>query len=654
MKKIACLILAIIFSFALSGCPDDAAAPKQETPVDPPSPDEKTYLKIENKTQYAVNVYINDPPLYEIPPELLRNVPAKGSAQWELQPTQEGQNGETLYFEYLIPIGSTTVPFYPRNTENIKVKKLEAGKVNVQEAPALGAAQTNSVFVLIKNNTKDTIWFEERLSGSLSSTKYPFGSSSRDIPALGDAVYVFGGNTIGPNTVSLKNCSIGDNTRRDFRDITLEKGVVYTFIYDGKNEPGLFLTEPFDPAMTRKIWSMPTRYMQIGKQKTRRSPAEGIVILGRLLYETDAGEVSRGYFALVNQYGELTAERFFQLPNNPVISFMDVHERENGDFIIAYLAEYEAEAKFFLMCYTSAGITKWQVDCGANLPAYFDPDNYYLEYSCIAEKDGKTFGLGGEIWDYRDDGDYTAAIVTEVKENAAGTGASLSWSSPYISDFIPYADDGVVILSVRRCKGLVYNKKQDAYIAVEFFADEKKEEGLYTILSAADGEVTGRNDPKEYEQFGFLGISEAADKYYVYGEYLDINGKYSAAALRFNSDMSRDAGFPAVYVPSDLGDTEFKDCINDDAKVIFAGKINSGGAWKPWTYAIDKNTGKKIWENIYDNSGYDTIWSIGKNSIGTFQMELYNNVSGASLVVNTDLLGRISGERKAAIPRIGD
>jgi len=652
MKKIACLILAIIFSFALSACPDDTPAPNQGQP-EPPSPDGKTYLKIENKTQYAVNVYINDPPLYDIPPELLRNVPANGSAQWELQPTQEGQNGDTLYFEYLIPIGSATIPFYSGNTENIKVKKLEAGKVNVQEAPALGSARTNSIFVLIKNNTTDTIWFEERLSSSLSSIKYPFGSSSRDIPALGDAVFVFGSKITGSNSASLKNCSVGDNTRRNFQDITLEKGAVYTFIYDGKNDPGLFLIEPFDPAMTRKIWSMPTRYMQI-EQKTRRSPAEGIVILGRMLYETDAGGVSRGYFALVNQYGELTTERFFSLPDNPVISFMDVHERENGDFIIAYLAEYETESGFFLMCYTSDGITKWQLDCGANLPASFDPGNYYLEYSHIAEKDSKTFGLGGEIWDYRDDGGYVAAIVTEVKENAPGTGASLSWNSPYISDFVPYDDDGVVILSVRRCKGLVYNKKQDSYIAVEFFANEKKEEGLYTILRAADGAVTGKNDPKEYEQFGFLGISEAGDKYYVYGEFLDINGKYSAAALRFNSDMTLDSSFLAVYVPSDLGDTEFKSCINDDRKVIFAGAINTGGAWKPWTYAIDKNTGKKIWENVYDNSGYDTIWSIGKNSIGTLQMELYNNVSGASLIVNTDLLGRISGERKAAIPRNRD
>jgi hypothetical protein len=656
MKKNAYLILVIILSFAVSGCPNDTDAPNQKQP-EIPSSDGKTYLKIENKTQYAVNVYINDPPLYDIPAELLRQVPANGSAQWELHPTQEGQNGETLYFEYLIPIGSTTVPFYPNNIENVKLKKLEAGKVNVQETPALGSAQTNSAFVLIKNNTKDSIWFEERFSGSLSSVKYPFGSSNRDIPGLGDAVFVFGGNTIGSNTASLGNCSIGDNTRRNFPNITLEKGAVYTFIYDGKNDPGLFLTEPFDPGVIKKIWYMPVyvadKYWQMGKQKTRRNPADGIVVLGSLHSEPGADEGSSGYFALVNQYGEVQAERLFKLPNNPVIYFLDVHERENGDFIIAYLAEYEAESKLFLMCYTSGGITKWQVDCGANLPSSFTPGNFYLEYSYIAEKDSKTFGLGGEIWDYRDDGDYTAAIVTEVKENAAGTGAFLSWNSPYISNFISYASDGVVI-SARRCKGLVYNKRQDYYIAIEFFAKDKNEEGVYTILRASDGAVAGQNAPKEYDKFGFLGISEAGDKYYVYGEYIDVNGKYSAAALRFNSDMANDTSFPAVIVPSDLGDTEFKDCINDNTKVIFAGAINTGGVRKPWTYAIDKNTGNKLWENVYDNSGYNTIWSIGRNSIGTLQMELYSNVTGASLIVNTDLLGRISGEMKAAIPRIGE
>jgi hypothetical protein len=644
------IIIGLLVIFIFLACPDNSQPTSDPTPG--PSPDGRTYLKIENTTQYAVNVYINDPPLYNTPTGTLRMVPAKSSGQWELQPTEEGKNGETLYFEYLIPIGSTTVPYYPRNTENIKLKKLEAGKVNTQEVPALGSAQTDSAFVLIKNNSNDTIWFEQGLSDGVSSTKYPFGSSNRDIPARRDAVFVFGSDV-----ASLRNCTIGNTTRLNFPNIQLSKGYVYTFIYDGINNPSLFLMESFDPDMAKNIWSMPTSYkigqfLQIGKQRVRRNPSDGIVVLGRLDYNYGVGINSRAYFALVNQYGEVTTERIFNLPNDPIISFLEVHERATGDFIISYVASYETENKLFLMCYTQNGVTKWQIELNEKVFSSFDPDSWYIEGTYIAEKDNKTFAIGGVIQERRQDGWHYAAFVTEVKENTLGTDASVSWANPYISDFTLFKDDGVVILSIRQCQGLVYNAAQDAYIVIELFAENKKEEGIYRILKAADGSIIGQNLLGEFTRFGFMGIHQDGDRYYVYGEYLDINEKYSAVALGFKSDMTLDPNFSTVFIPSDTGYSEFDACDSDSFKIVFAGKIYNGNRWIPWTYAVEKTTGSKLWENVYDDVDYNVIWNMDINSIGTLQLEFWDSdYTGSSLLVSTDFFGKISGERKAPIPR---
>jgi len=650
MFKKCSIIIGLLVIFIFLACPNDPE-PISEPPSEP-SQDGKTYLKIENKTQFAVNVYINDPPLYNAPAETLRKVPAGGSEQWELQPTAEGKNGETLYFEYLIPVGSTTVPFYPRNTENVKLKKLEAGMVNIQEVPALGSAKTDSSYVLIKNNTNDKIWVEEGLNGGVSFTKYPFGSSTRDVDAWGDAVYVFGSDV-----TSLQNFTIGNTSRKSFSNTTLIKGYVYTFIFDGKNNPGLFLMEPFDPDMAKKIWSVPTstnigKYMRMGKQRVRRNPSDGIVVLGCLDYSQGIGINSRAYFALVNQYGEVTTERIFSLPNDPVIAFLEVHERANGDFIISYLATYEAEEKMFVMCYTQNGITKWQVELKEQAFSFFDPASFYIEVTHIAEKDNKTFAIGGTIQEEHQDGYYNAVFVTEVKENALGTDATISWANPYISDFTLFEDDGTVILSTQQCKGLVYNAAQDAYIVIELSAKNKKEEGVYRILSASNGSIISKNSPGEFSGFGFMGIHQDENRYYVFGEYLDQNGKYSAAALSFKFDMTLDPNFTTVFVPSDSGFSEFDACVSDKYKLAFAGKIYNGNKWLPWTYAVDKTNGTKLWENVYDDVDYNEIWNMDINSIGTLQLEFWDwEYTGSSLLVSTDLLGKISGEKKAAIPR---
>jgi hypothetical protein len=656
LHNAAGLALLVLFLVACEMPSGDSSGNQQP---DTPSSDNKTYLKIVNDTDYAVNVYINDPPLYANTPDTIRQTPPNSSAQWELQPTAAGSNGETLYFEYLIPVGSgITVPYYSSNPENIKIKKLEEGKINSQDVPSLTSASTESIFVLIHNDTGNPIWMQQGVY-----TKNPYGSTVRDIPGGEGRVYVFD-----KTVTSLGGFTIGDLTRKQFPATTLQPGRIYSFIYDGTSV-SLISESHFDIDAQRKTWSIPTRassgqYLYMGKQKLRRDPSKGSILLGRLQYDPDVKENTAGYFALLDGYGNVTSERMFTLIDNgkkaDTIYFFDVVESASGSFIITYQAEYNIETdddyyvKTYIMSMTSAGITRWRLCFNDAVDAVLDCE-YDLNLGYIAEKDTRTFGVGGTVTKYDDFGvQYTAAFVTEVQENTTGMDASFTWENPYISNFIDY-DPGIddATVSERGCWGLVYDSALNAYISVEFYAHNRMDNGIYTILDSSDGSVIRGSGPTEFYRFGFLGINRVNDKYYVYGEYVDPNGKYSAFIIRFNENMTMDTGFQPILIPSDYGDAYFRSSTADDTKVIFGGTISTIEKFEvPWTYAIDINTGSKLWEKIYTDLDYNIVWNLEMNSIGSVQLELYDwEVTDGSLIASTDLLGGVKQQYNEAIPR---
>jgi len=114
--------------------------------IDPDIPisDNKTYIKFINPTGYAVNVYVNNRPVTYLPPFGDVSIPAGGEKQFEISPSAEGINGDTFYFEYLIPVGSITIPFHEyNNTNNVRVFKVEKEIVNILNIPDLVSTSTN-------------------------------------------------------------------------------------------------------------------------------------------------------------------------------------------------------------------------------------------------------------------------------------------------------------------------------------------------------------------------------------------------------------------------------------------------------------------------------------------------------------------------------
>jgi uncharacterized repeat protein (TIGR02543 family) len=632
IKKIAVIIFCIFSMIAVScKMPNNHSSDEQDVP----SPDNKTYVGFNNPTDFNVKVYVDTPPKSDTDSSFA-DVRPKGYSEFEISPSAPGSNGSTFYFEYLIPIGTVTIPYY--DYTNIRIKEIKDQMVNKLDIPALTNNATTSKFLVIENASNMDIWVQDG-----STPLLPYGQPNREILAGENGVFV-----LPQNTTILSNYTVGGvNNRKNIPTTTVQPGIIYVFKYD-VNSVSLYSENHFNFNDRKKIWSIPTstspgQYLLMGKQKLRRNPNDGIVIVGTLKYNINSFENSSAYFALLDQYGEVTRERAFSLQGSPSVRLDEVHERQNGNFLISYFAEFNVDtddyySKTYLMCITPDGTTRWQLDFSESLSPDFDPDNCKLRIRYIVEKDNKTFAIGAEFWD----GDYSASFVTEVKENVAGNGASFSWPQHYISDFADY----------RYCTGLVYNSALDAYITVDLFNENGQLEGIYRVFKATDGSIIKKNAAREYERFNFVGMSQVGDKYYIFGEYLDINGEYSASILRFNADMTLDINFDPILIHTDDGDAYFWSCDSDDKKVVFAGTIAvSGKDEVPWTYAIDRNTGVKLWENIYDDLDYNIVWNVEINSIGTLQLELYDWDTESSLIASTDLFGRISSERKAPIPR---
>ncbi|GBU28852.1 hypothetical protein R84B8_02414 [Treponema sp. R8-4-B8] len=225
MVKAIHILICLHVILAITACNNDIESNN-------PSKDWKTYLKINNDTEYAVNVYIDIPPLFDMAPENKWRIEKNSSAQKELQPTAQGENGTTLYFEYLIPIGSSTIPYYPFNVDFVKLIKLEKGNVNTLSVPSLEGLQLDfifpdSIFILIKNYSDNVIWLQRGIV-----TVNPYDASMRDIFPGTDALFIFDGNL-----VTLNNFTIGNTARWNFPSITLEKGYVYEFIINEETLP---------------------------------------------------------------------------------------------------------------------------------------------------------------------------------------------------------------------------------------------------------------------------------------------------------------------------------------------------------------------------------------------------------------------------------
>ncbi|MDR2445861.1 MAG: hypothetical protein LBD58_01005 [Treponema sp.] len=631
-RVLAALFLVLLFAACGEKDPDD--------PIPTPDPveDGKTYLKIQNDTPYVVNVYINDPPLYgKQAEETIKTVQKGGSNQWELQPTAEGSNGETLYFEYLIPVGDMAIPFYANTADSTKLAILKKGEVNTSKVPDLPPINTDSSYVLIQNGADDNIWLQQGIS-----TIYPFGANAREIPANSAALYVF------ENVSSLSGWTIGDTgTRKVFPSTALQKGVVYTFFYDRQNGPQLFLQEPFDPNMNAKIWTIPTsgetgKYFTVGLVRSRVNvETDGYILAGKVNYSADVVTAvqagSTPYFAAIAPDGGVV-ERKIILKINPsalnLRSFID----EGTELVFTGQAYYEStDGTPFILGTDYTGEPLFYLDDFLD-EIDIEKESKYGYY--IAKAGEGNYAIGGLIRNY-DTNLYQAYIDTVTRTSFE----SVEYESLWVQ---PTADDCSNILY------LTYDGAANAYIVVAWDASETG--SLIYIIDAADG---SQKPVIQLASYTINKIFQTGGDYYAAGTYFGVS-KYRGFVRKLNIESGAWGGNP-IFVDSKYldGAAMIYNIVQDkDGSIVLSGACVENAADQdnrekhmPWLAKYDINSGIKKWERVYEDYFGYYIYSANPGSLGSYLLELYNDTTYQSTLVSTDLLGNIGGQEKAAIPR---
>jgi hypothetical protein len=608
---------------------------------------------VTNNTPYAVNVYINDPPLYgKEAPDTIRTVqggtPDHGASnQWELQPTAEGSNGETLYFEYLIPVGEQTIPFYPNTATRTRLVKLEEGKVNETKAPELSSIDTDSSFVLIRNNSDANIWMQQGIM-----TVYPFDAKLREIATNSGAVYIL------ENVSSLSGLTIGDTgTRKDFPTTALQKGVVYTFLYDNQNGPQLFLQEPFDPNMNDMIWTIPTsadtgRYFSVGLFQSRANVDHGYILVGRVSYSADvAGQPQAGsspYFAAIAPNGTIT-ERKIIIRNNPSGLYLRRFIDDGDELVFTGQAYYDStDGTPFILGTDYAGEMLFYMD---DFLKEVDLQKESKNGWFIAKSGDRTYAIGGDL--YYDWGEtrVTQAYLDKVTRTSFDeVEYERLWIQPS-DDASAYGSSGILYLT--------YDSGANSYLAVVGYGKDDDSSLLY-IIDAADG---SQKPEIRLDRHTINMIFQRGGDYYAAGTYYGVS-KYRGFIRKLNIESGTWGGDPMWMddppkYPN--GATMVYNVVQDkDGSIVVSGACVENASDQdnrevgiPWMVKYDIDSKTKKWERVYENHRGYYIYSTHLSSLGSYLLELYNETTSQSTLVSTDLLGNLGGQEKAkpAVPR---
>jgi hypothetical protein len=649
-------LFLVIYLSACSESEDKPPTPNPPVVVD----DGKTYLKIENNTPYVVNVYINDPPLYgDKAKDTIKTVPKKegtnaGSNQWEQQPPADGRI--TLFFEYLIPIGSSVIPFYPKANaiESIKVAILKEGEVNTESVSNLPSPiSTDSIFVLVRNNTEQNIWVEQSMGTGVSRQIYPFNAKDPEIAKGGEAVYIF------ENVTSLNGFTIGPNARKNFPNTPLEKGRVYSFFYDAQDGPQLIAQDHFDPSMADKIWTIPTsvetgKYFRVGLLQPRTKVEDGYILVGKSSYnktmvlENRAG--SQPYFGAIAPNGDVT-ERKIILQSNPSSLFLSsfTEDEDEHELIFTGQAFYEStDGTPFILITDYNGGTVFYMDNEFLKDIDENTESKFGWY--IAKDKDKNYAIGGELYNY-DTGVTQVYLDKVTRKSFDSAECERLWIQPP-ADCSP---DSAGILF------LAYDDATDAYIVVtsEESVNSNSVCSLVYIIDARDG---SQKPVRRLDKYYINKIFQIEGGYYAVGTY--CGEKYQGFIRKLNLeigdwDWTRPQLVDSPYLD---GASMIYNAFQDkDGSLILSGACVTDVAYQetyerniPWLVKYDLNNRKKFWERVYEDEkylGYYT-YSTHSSSIGSYLLELYNYEADRSILVSTDLLGNISDdEPKPAIPR---
>lgn len=625
-KKSFISLLIIALSFASISClfnPSQKRNPagRQETPET--TKIDTTFI---NNSSYDVNVFINAH--RRLDGSVRATVKAGQSLTTKIEPSQT-DSGDAFYFEYLIPIGNISFPYF--SLANSKAYVISADKKNEITIDELTSCPTKSAYLCVENNSTSSIYLV-----NYNTILSPQEQESHFIEANKCGVYILGENGDPINYKSEKMYFQIGAKPLSLPNINFELGNIYTITVTNDNAV-LKTISPFDIDTKRQIWSFDENIFETKTALLR--PAYNISD-GSLIMGTRSTDKKSVGLRKVNKYNLEDTVTFaaFTHDSSVIVTYsqiLDFVQQKDGSIVMLIENTFgtNEDTIQFIICYDFDNKKmKW----------FYSFDDYIYFYPSSKNKlyctpDGR-IAIAGAVFKAAANSNYEMHryfAVLEPKDDNVTIGSPGPYKSP---DFTLYSKEN----PVETMFDSIWYDGSNYYVCGYNNWNTK-----YTDIAHKGIVWRFSDDLSESEQIYecdnalFFCIDGVDNKWAVCGEYCD-NGKILKGCY-ISSDLIDADKDPVIYTVKNLSRTYcyFTQMCCYDNKIVVAGKSSNDFAGTvdafPIIVAFDKDTSTILWENT-TFTRYSDIGGIIPNAINTYTIQLRSENS--LHYVSADLLGR--------------
>lgn len=590
-------------------------------------PPQLAQVQIVNPTDYDVNLFVGLNPLQGAATALI----PKGSTYTHTMPPTSGSGGDSFYFEYLIPVGGTSFPYF--SYENSQVYQVGLGKDNRITVGALTQCKADAAYLLLENTTKTSVYL---VNGNTIMT--PEGQASHLLEAGGTAVYAVAQNAqVSVASSAMMKVAVG-TSQVPLPDYDFEQGRVYTFSVVSKGstaEPQVVLkgVSPFDLDVSRQIWQLQvadteSRRFRIDCVRPAGEQTAGLVVAG--VDQIDGEIFLREY----DVYGSCTLESSFTLKasdNFKVSVVYDLVAGEDNDYIllVGLSAGADEPMEYVLVSWNPRDkTTVWNM----NLSKFGLEGAFVFREGCrnsLIQLEPGVYALAGGIVQADGMHHFVGTVDTRAESN------NLQLSS-YVSESKADIGNGVQQMFTS------LHWTGSSLIAVGYeHCDFSYANSLHRgVVYQLDRSLAGATQLHSSEGNLFFGVEGNGDTYYVCGEATGTGRILYGCFL--TSTMIQEKQEPVQHTSAGAYNWFNQLCLYGNTLVLCgltADTMDGSTNARPIVAAYN-TSGQMIWENIY--SGQSDAASCVPNKIGTYWIHLTGG-SGGHSIVSGDLLGRNTG-----------
>lgn len=591
-------------------------------------PTQMAQIEIVNPTSYDVNIFVGLNPLQGTATAFI----PKGSSYTHSMLPTTGSGGDSFYFEYLIPLGGTTFPYFSyENSQSYHVGLYKDNQITVGE---LTQCKADAAYLLLENTTKTSIYL---VNGNTIMT--PEGQNSHLLEAGDTAVYAVAQNAqVSVASSTMMKVAVG-TSQVPLPDYDFQQGLVYTFSVvssSSSSEPHVVLKgiSPFDLDVSRQIWQLQmadteARRYRIDCVRPSREQTAGLVVAG--VDQVDGKIFLREY----DVYGACVLASSFTLKASDsfkVSVVYDLVEGKDNDYIL--LVELVSGADEPLVEYV---LISWnpndkRSDWNMNLSQFEREGNFVFREggrNSLIQLESGVYALAGGIIQADGMHHFVGKVDTSAESNNLQLSSYVSESESDVVNGVHqmftslhWTGSSLIAVGYENCD-FSYNTSLHRGVVYQL------DSGLTTAteLHSSEGNL-------------FFGVEGSGDTYYVCGEYTGTGTILYGCFL--TSTMIHKNLEPVRHTSSGAYNWFNQLCLYGNTLVLCGLTSDSmDGSTNAHPIVASYNTsGEMVWENVY--SGQNNAASCVPNKIGTYWIHLTGG-SGGHSIVSGDLLGKNTG-----------